>query len=541
MNSIKYIEPVLTNGGLEIDIQVLKAKFGEKGYKSILRKFILRYKSPIGTYYIEKKMYDLSKTKLLLPRFSSTALINAGITKSPKVLLSEGEDFNMEFIGEPTHNQRVISDHVMNNYFSKDKKDSGQCGVTIYMLAGGGKTFLSMYLMSLIKKKTLIIVPNTYLLQQWRELLTEFIPEARIGVYYGKEQVDGDIVVGIVNSLSKEIIVKPNNPIDIKNIKGDKVKESKVKGSKVKKIKKVKEENIKTSDYCSKFGLVVLDESHMYTTDSFKYIYKNVQSTYMLGLSATPNERDDGSDKISHLNVGEVLDCSKIDNYISDDNTFISDVNIIKYVAPLEYSENRILESNGMISVPLMLEDLTADPYRNTLIIESIVKMLNFEEGMNIFVFSDRRAHCELLEDKLIQRLSEINKDIEFTENISEEKIEVICTMYGGCSGDLIQTAKNEASVIFTTYAYSSTGVSIDKLNGLVLATPRKSKARQILGRIFRNKKEFLEKKRYVIDICDVNSCFKQQLYGRIPAYKERNSVITYENVSWKNIQNMFV
>jgi hypothetical protein len=523
MNSIKYIEPVLTNEGLEIDIHVLKHKFGEKGYKSILRKFILRYKSPIGTYYIEKKMYYLTKTKLILPRFSSEALIKAGITKVPKVLIDEGDNFDIEFIGEPTHNQQIIADHVMNNYFSKDKKESGQCGVTIYMLAGGGKTFLSMYLMSLLKKKTLIIVPNTYLLQQWRELLLEFIPDAKIGVYYGKEKVDGDIVVGIVNSLSKEIIVKP-------------LQSAKVKGS-----KKLKEENINTSTYCSKFGLIVLDESHMYTTDSFKYIYKNVQSTYMLGLSATPNERDDGSDKISHLNVGEVLDCSKINNYISDDNTFVSDVNIVKYIAPLEYSENRVLESNGMISIPLMLEDLTSDPYRNTIIIDSIIKMLNFEEGMNIFVFSDRRAHCELLENKLLQRLSEINKDIEFTENVSEEKIEVICTMYGGCSGELINTAKNEASVIFTTYAYSSTGVSIDKLNGLVLATPRKSKARQILGRIFRNKKEFLEKKRYVIDICDVNSCFKQQLYGRIPAYKERNSVITYENVSWKNIQNMFV
>lgn len=535
MNSITYIEPVLTNEGLEIEIKLLKEKFGEKGYKSILRKFILKIKSPIGTYYIEKKMYNLTKTKLILPRFSSEALIKAGITKTPKVLIGEGDDIDLDFIGTPTHNQKVIADHVKNNYFSKDKKDNGHCGVTIYMLAGGGKTFLSMYLMSLLKKKTLIVVPNTYLLQQWRELLIEFIPEAKIGVYYGKEKVDGDIVVGIVNSLSKEIIVKPSQPVDLE-LNGNKKK-------KVKGIKKTKEplENIKTSEYCSKFGLVVLDESHMYTTDSFKYIYKNVQTTYMLGLSATPNEREDGTDKISHLNVGEVLDCSKIYNYISDDNTFVSDVNIIKYTAPSEYSENRVLESNGMISVPLMLEDLTADPYRNTLIINSIISMLNFEEGMNIFVFSDRRAHCVLLENRLLERLSELNKNIEFTENVNEEEIEVICTMYGGCSGELINTAKNEASVIFTTYAYSSTGVSIDKLNGLVLATPRKSKARQILGRIFRNKKEFLGKKRHVIDICDVNSCLKQQLYGRIPAYKERNSVITYENVSWKNIQNIFV
>lgn len=478
MNSIKYIEPVLTNEGLEIEINLLKEKFGEKGYKSILRKFILKFKSPIGTYYIEKKMYHVTKTKLILPRFSSEALIKAGITKVPKILISDGDDIEINFIGTPTHNQKVIADHIIRNNFSKDKKKNGQCGVTVYMLAGGGKTFLSMYLMSILNKKTLIVVPNTYLLQQWRDLLTEFIPDAKIGIYYGKEKVDGDIVVGIVNSLSKETIVKPFNPsgLSLKRKKDPLV-------------------NIKTSTYCSKFGLVILDESHLYTTDSFKYIYKNVQSTYMLGLSATPNEREDGTDKISHLNVGEVLDCSKIDNYISEDNTFISDVNIIKYTAPLRYSENKVLESNGMISVPLMLEDLIADPYRNTLIINSIIKMLNFEEGMNIFVFSDRRAHCELLEDKLLQCLLENNKNVKFVENVSEEKIEVICTMYGGCSGELINTAKNEASVIFTTYAYSSTGISIDKLNGLVLATPRKSKARQILGRIFRNKKEFLEKK----------------------------------------------
>ena len=43
-----------------------------------------------------------------------------------------------------------------------------------------------MDLISKINQKTLIIVPNTYLLKQWVELLTQYFPENTIGEYYGK-------------------------------------------------------------------------------------------------------------------------------------------------------------------------------------------------------------------------------------------------------------------------------------------------------------------------------------------------------------------
>ncbi len=505
---VKYICPNLTKNGLEIDVSLIKEKFGDKGYKSLLKKFSIRYRAPVGTYYIEKPIYKFRKDKkyIYFPRFSTEALIKAGIISKPNVSLPVGDYLNIEFIGEPTENQAVVANHVMNTYFSNDyKKNIGCCGVTVCMLAGGGKTFLAMYIMSLLKKKTLIIVPNTYLLNQWKELLHEFMPNMKIGVYYGKEKKDGDIVIAIVNSLSKEFI-------------------------------QFKKEQMETEVYCSKFGFAILDESHIYCTDSFSSIYKNIQSTFMLGLSATPNERVDGTDKISHLNVGEVIYCKDINGYVSEDNNFNSNVKIIKYTGPPEYSENRVLESSGMISVPLMLEDLISDPYRNELIITEILNLLETKEDINIFVFSDRRAHCEMLELELAFRLKKSGL-VNISESKSEDCIEIACTMYGGCSTEIVEKAKYTASVIFTTYAYSSTGVSIDKLNGLVLATPRKSKARQILGRVFRNKQEFLHKERMIVDICDVNSCLKQQLYGRLPAYKERNSNIIRTEVRFSDIQ----
>jgi superfamily II DNA or RNA helicase len=510
------ITPFITKNGIEISVDSIINTFTVKGYKSILRKFTLRYKSPIGTYYIEKKIYNFSKCKkkIYLPRFSLQPLLDAGIIGSPIVSIPEGDDLDIKFLGEPTHNQKIVVDYLLNNNLSKDKQTKGCAGATVCMTAGGGKTFLAMYIMSIIKKKTLIIVPNTYLLHQWRELISEFMPEVNLGVYYGKEKKDGDVVIGIVNSLSKENIVKP----------------SLNKGGK-------KNDIINSGMYCNKFGLVILDESHIYCTDSFSSIYKNIQSKFMLGLSATPNEREDGTDKISHLNIGEVIFCKDIHGYISEDNQFDSNVKIIKYSGPADYSENKVLESTGMISVPLMLESLIQDPYRNELIINSIFEMLEYED-MNLFVFSDRRSHCEILEEMFVKKLIDKGCLIENIQiNNNSDTLEISCTMYGGCKEDIVNRAKHTANVIFTTYAYSSTGVSIDKLNGLILATPRRSKAVQILGRVFRNKKEYLHKKRLIIDICDINSCLKQQLYGRIPAYKERNSTIEYVSIDYTNIK----
>lgn len=504
---VNYIQPLLTNYGVELCISELKNKFGEKGYKSLLKKFSVRYRAPVGTYYIEKAIYKFSKDKktLYLPRFSTSALIKAGIIAPPVVKVGDGDNIELEFLGEPTSNQNVVANYLMSSYFSNDyKKNIGCCGVTVCMLAGGGKTFLAMYIMSLLKKKTLIIVPNTYLLNQWKELLMEFVPGVNLGVYYGKEKKDGDIVIGIVNSLSKDTL-------------------------------QFNKKVVSTSQYCSKFGLVVLDESHVYCTDSFSGIYKNIQSKYMLGLSATPDEREDGTDKISHLNIGEVIHCKDIEGYQNEDSNFSSTVRIIKYSGPAEYSQNRVLECNGMISVPLMLEDIVNDPYRNELVVREILYLLKTNEDINIFVFSDRRLHCEMLEDSLKEKLIAAGAT-NILEKKEDDYIDLACTMYGGCDKETVDTAKYSASVIFTTYAYSSTGVSIDKLNGLVLATPRRSKAKQILGRVFRNKKEYLHKERIIVDICDVNSCLKQQLYGRLPAYKERNSNIITEEVNWSDI-----
>lgn len=454
----------LIHSGISISASSLKTKFGAAGFKTLLNKFTIRIKNPINSFYIIKKIYSISGDNLILPRFAYKSLEK--IIKEKINTISDGEDLITDYLGDPTQNQKVVADYLSEIY----TKDHFESGATVKMIAGSGKTFLAMEMIHRLKKKALIVVPNVYLLQQWHSILSEFF-SVPIGVYYGKKKTEGDIVVAVINSLCTE-----NHKSGISMV-----------------------------EYCSRFGFMILDESHSYCTDKFKQVYR-LQCRYMLGLSATPDEREDKTDIISHLNIGKLIDAETLPGYEPLEMSFESEVKVIKYKGPASHV-NIISEATGLVSVPPMIENICSDNYRNKMIIREISRLLEITD-MNVFVFSDRRSHCELLERMLND----------------EAKV----TMYGGCSKEIIQDAIENARVIFTTYAYSSTGVSIEKLTGLVLATPRKSKARQIIGRIFRNKKEHSGKKRHIVDIVDVNCCFSQQLYKRLPAYRERNSVIEF-------------
>ena len=54
------LDGIITKRGLEINKTKIIEKYNEKGYKKLLRKFLIRYKSPIGTFFIEKKNYKVN-------------------------------------------------------------------------------------------------------------------------------------------------------------------------------------------------------------------------------------------------------------------------------------------------------------------------------------------------------------------------------------------------------------------------------------------------------------------------------------------------
>ena len=81
------------------------------------------------------------------------------------------------------------------------------------------------------------------------------------------------------------------------------------------------------------------------------------------------------------------------------------------------------------------------------------------------------------------------------------------------------------SKILFTTYDYCSTGVSMPQRTVIVFATPRKAKMIQIIGRIERlggdNKIE-----RNVYDFIDVKSIYKGQFQIRNNTYQEKEYTI---------------
>ena len=67
---------------------------------------------------------------------------------------------------------------------------------------------MASYIISQLKKKTIIIAHIDFLLTQWRERIQMFLPDARIGILkQNKVQVKNkDIVIASLKSLLRKII-----------------------------------------------------------------------------------------------------------------------------------------------------------------------------------------------------------------------------------------------------------------------------------------------------------------------------------------------
>ncbi len=65
-------------------------------------------------------------------------------------------------------------------------------------------TVCALYIITMLRKKTLIVVHKDFLLNQWKERIDQFLPSARVGLIKGKTcDTEGkDIVIGSLQSLS---------------------------------------------------------------------------------------------------------------------------------------------------------------------------------------------------------------------------------------------------------------------------------------------------------------------------------------------------
>ena len=485
------IKATLTTDGLFIP----NTELTQKQQKKIKRVLTIRCKQFSG--WIKRTCaYTCDNDGITIPRFAP--LILEEFEFEIKNILHRGRQAATlnKFDATLSPNQQQVLTSLMENEFSDDMKSGGLAGAIVNMPPGEGKTFLAMAVLNLLGRKSCVIVPNTLVFKQWKDACTQFFPDATIGEYYGKKKLDGDIIIMIVNSAQGDSFT----------LKGGRT--------------------FTSIEWWKRFGIVVYDEVHMYCSDARAQVFRSAQAQYVLGLSATPDQRLDNLSVLAQWHIGPVIDAVKLPTFAAAQVTYNTDVRIVRYKCETKYAEVGMSDS-GTVSVPRTVNLMVEDPDRNQVIIDEAIRL--YGKGLCIFVFTDRRGHAQritqLLREMKYTPLQSIIDIPQLPANIRgivydflyPEPINVT-TMLGGASDEIIHEAKTASRIITTTYQYSSTGVSINKLNATILATPRKNNMTQILGRIYRLAGD-PSITRHIVDILDWYSPLRKQHYERRKIY----------------------
>ncbi len=454
---------------------------------------------------VKQSKIDRKKERIIVPRFGIFEILNKKFGLhgyAIKCQISSGENpvepFKWNSNMELTNNQKIIYNYLMKNVYSNERVNSGSAGAILNLEAGQGKSYLATYLMHIFQKKTAIILHSTALIEQWVKVLKSCYNNS-IGYYYGLKKIDGDIIIFIIDSALNDIFTFRKH------------------GSK-------ETVQMHALDFYKIFGYIIYDECHEYASKMRSKAFKNAQATYMLGLSATPDENNMKFDPVVWWELGPVIKADSINGYQSTKNSFCADVHRIMYYGPSKYTKLIKNEITGVVSVSNTINMICEDKLRTQLVIKCIDECLN--KGLYTFVFADRREYLEEIRI-LLKKKGEL---VEIVTN-DEDYVRVV----GGAKLEVLEQAEQSAKVILTTYGYMGTGKSVVKMNGLVLATPRKSKMKQYINRIFRLGSD-ASIKRHIYDIVDMKITLKNQWNTRKLYYLSKGYSILEEKIKYENI-----
>lgn len=370
----------------------------------------------------------------------------------------------------PYDYQQIILDYLLKHFKECDEKKIPKGGI-IQLDCGAGKTVLASCLASLLGLKTLIVVPQQPILEQW---ITEFKDQsdAKIGIIQGKKiDIEGkDIVIAMVQSLS-----------------------------------------LKTYDpsIFSEFGLVIYDEVHHLGARKFSQALQKTSFEYTIGLSATP-ERQDDTMFVVKWNIGEILYSMQRElNY----RIWIKRINFDS-LNPMFKITNKWFKGRMAPNTQLTFNNLLTVSSRNNLISSIVLKLIVL--GRKILILSQSLEHlsrlCAIVDGELSKlKNNDCSKDYKTHVYI------------GSTKRDKREHIIKNGNIIFATIQLVEEGFNVPRLNTIVFASPvsiptdketKKLKSTkkliQSIGRILRkNKLDNLSEAPLVIDFSDNLSIYK--------------------------------
>jgi len=363
--------------------------------------------------------------KIYLPRFYG--IQRYGVPSRSE--LQTGDDINVTFSKPLRDYQETIVGEYM-KYVDKNicsESDAKGSGGILDVYTGAGKTVMAIKIISLLKKKTLIIVHKEFLMNQWIERIDEYLPGATVGKIQGPTfDIEGkDIVIGMVQTLYD----KDFGP-----------------------------------EAFSSFGLTIIDEVHRIGSEQFsKTLFKTV-TPYMLGISATV-ERKDKLTKILYMFIGEVIYSIKRSG---EDSVNVRGIQYISNDPAFNETET---DFRGMPKYSTMITKLCEYGPRSDFIIRVIKDLLEEEPEKQIMVLCHNRSLLTYL-----------------YEGITYRKFATIGYYVGGMKQEKLQETESK-QIVLATYAMAAEALDIKTLSTLIMITP-KTDITQSVGRILRMKHE---------------------------------------------------
>uniref|UniRef100_A0A6C0BHH8 Helicase ATP-binding domain-containing protein n=1 Tax=viral metagenome TaxID=1070528 RepID=A0A6C0BHH8_9ZZZZ len=370
----------------------------------------------------------------------------------------EGEALNESLVFQGSLRPEQLE--ITANFLEKGKTAGG--GI-ICVPCGWGKTFMSLYIMGKLRRKTIIVVHKEFLVGQWQKELLRVYPKIRIGkLQADKEEVgpEFDITIAMLQTVAKHEY---------------------------------------SEGYFNDFGFAIFDECHHLGAAYFSKALMKIQTKWMLGLSATP-DRTDGLSKVFGWYLGDLT--TKIKNREADAEV---EVRVYDYTSTDDAYTKTSYDFKGNPIRARLLNTISEYEPRTMYLLGAVKDA--WKEGRKTLILSDRRDHLAMFE-----RL------------IKESGIQSVAYYVGGMKQVALEKSE-EAAILLGTYAMAAEGMNIPALNTIVLSTP-KSNIEQSVGRILRQKKDERAYAPRVIDCLDqphdifVSQWNKRKDYYKKCAYK---------------------
>lgn len=255
--------------------------------------------------------------------------------------------------------------------------------------------------------------------------------------------------------------------------------------------------------YKDTWGTIIVDECHRVcgTPAAVTMFYKCISSLsarYKIGLTATPERSQKGTEKAMFALLGEVI--------AEVPKEAVKKLHAQIQVCKTGYRLGEEAEkTDGTIDYTKATELIGKDEDRN----ELIVDLLGQNRNNYCLVLGDRVSHLEVLQESLGQGVVIHGKT---NKNVRENNLEAI--------------KQGVEHYLFATFALASTGLDIPRLDRLFMVSPRDDKAVivQSVGRIERC---FEDKEQPIVyDFVDDGDYFTKKFKRRKTIYKKNGNEV---------------